>query len=800
MWFECDSCDEQIPYGTVFFHCYNCRAPGPAGRDNFDICQLCVFSGRACSNPTHDLYPRIIDSPDTSHRDFRGPSAKTLLQSRAASPESYDSDGHLATRSPTANLLTEGDLESLSLADLYARYEIQGQQIRLIRVMPAKTANDAVQCRFFVGDLEQDFEYHALSYVWGDVTSTETIYVNGVPFAATTNLAAYLRARRTVFCGEELFDHEIWIDAICIDQSNVGEKTEQVLMMRKIYERACLVIAWLGSDPDDEYEVPFKIIEIGCEQAIAKTTLPSVEWMEPHASWLCKETGAEDKNMLNPAWNSFKPFFENSYWSRVWTLQEIVVPRNRPVFLQAGTKVIPAVGLFWLAEWIDSVRKCQRPNFIPKILWAGFTTEVWLERHVGFLRVMEILAAREEVGRLAARLAAPKDSAAYARLARRGFASDWSLKVWGWYRRQAQDPRDFIYGYLGLTDLPLKPDYSKPIREVFLEYARLGVQHDLGELLREAGHLDTFDSDQLCWELPSWAPSLNRSQHGRGSVIGHLFPYHADRMLPTAEPFKQEARVESSALILSGIPFDHVVEIHDRHICRANIHKMMHDLLKNRRARSVYHGEIPYIQALIRTLLLDRDKYDARRLSEHDKIIFNAVSTFTNRLFHMARTNEREDVTVRSVLEVLEIPHPPAVSEEDGKYRIVVDVKPLVFGREVCTCPGGHHVQKEKPKSFGVDILYGDDLMYSPLEFYGVGDDGRRLFWTETGYIGMGPASMELGDRIFVIPRCTAPVILKPRGDAFILKGLCFVQGIMDGEVMADFCEGRSQVESIKIV
>lgn len=42
----------------------------------------------------------------------------------------------------------------------------------------------------------------------------------------------------------------IWIDALCIDQTNLAERSEQVGMMRSIYQKAQLVISWLG--PQDE--------------------------------------------------------------------------------------------------------------------------------------------------------------------------------------------------------------------------------------------------------------------------------------------------------------------------------------------------------------------------------------------------------------------------------------------------------------------------------------------------------------------------------------------------------------------
>lgn len=41
----------------------------------------------------------------------------------------------------------------------------------------------------------------------------------------------------------------LWIDAICIDQSNDAEKNQQVPLMKNIYEAASLVLIWLGPLP-----------------------------------------------------------------------------------------------------------------------------------------------------------------------------------------------------------------------------------------------------------------------------------------------------------------------------------------------------------------------------------------------------------------------------------------------------------------------------------------------------------------------------------------------------------------------
>jgi hypothetical protein len=38
----------------------------------------------------------------------------------------------------------------------------------------------------------------------------------------------------------------IWIDAICINQQDISERTQQVQFMRCIYENAEQVLIWLG--------------------------------------------------------------------------------------------------------------------------------------------------------------------------------------------------------------------------------------------------------------------------------------------------------------------------------------------------------------------------------------------------------------------------------------------------------------------------------------------------------------------------------------------------------------------------
>ncbi|KAI4179181.1 MAG: hypothetical protein L6R41_007995, partial [Letrouitia leprolyta] len=50
----------------------------------------------------------------------------------------------------------------------------------------------------------------------------------------------------------------LWADAICIDQSNIAERSSQVTMMGAIYERALSVQIWLGEDVDGDAQPAFE--------------------------------------------------------------------------------------------------------------------------------------------------------------------------------------------------------------------------------------------------------------------------------------------------------------------------------------------------------------------------------------------------------------------------------------------------------------------------------------------------------------------------------------------------------------
>lgn len=90
----------------------------------------------------------------------------------------------------------------------------------------------------------QALHYEALSYSWGPPSSEgeqQYILCHGKKLAVSENCISALYHLRQKYC-----DRLLWIDAICIDQTSIEDKNQQLQVMGLIYEKAAKVIVWLG--------------------------------------------------------------------------------------------------------------------------------------------------------------------------------------------------------------------------------------------------------------------------------------------------------------------------------------------------------------------------------------------------------------------------------------------------------------------------------------------------------------------------------------------------------------------------
>ncbi|KAF4503031.1 heterokaryon incompatibility het-6 [Fusarium agapanthi] len=90
-------------------------------------------------------------------------------------------------------------------------------------------------------------EYHTLSYEWEDESKNDLfITIGDCQVQIRMNLFEALKNIR-----KSTEDLRLRVDAICINQSDVQEKSQQVAMMGEIFTEAVGVISWLGPARDD---------------------------------------------------------------------------------------------------------------------------------------------------------------------------------------------------------------------------------------------------------------------------------------------------------------------------------------------------------------------------------------------------------------------------------------------------------------------------------------------------------------------------------------------------------------------
>jgi hypothetical protein len=127
----------------------------------------------------------------------------------------------------------------------YPDEPLQQNEIRLVTLQPG-VWTDPIECGLSNVRLD-GARYRTLSYVWGSRNVTRQIRLNGNTYPVTVNLESALRYLRTHY-PEGLV---VWIDALCINQGDVEERTQQVQLMGTIYKRCEEVIVYLEDSLED---------------------------------------------------------------------------------------------------------------------------------------------------------------------------------------------------------------------------------------------------------------------------------------------------------------------------------------------------------------------------------------------------------------------------------------------------------------------------------------------------------------------------------------------------------------------
>ena len=700
--------------------------------------------------------------------------------------------------------------------------------IRLLSIEPGWPADPLRVQLITLPDRTKSPSYQALSYVWGSTLHPVPIQCNDAHFTVTQNLAAALRAlrplptdgdpaangiavikpshvlhsSRQVWKGIARNRNEaamlearrvrpgldpqlFWIDAICINQEDIQECNEQVKGMRGLYEAATSVRIWLGDKlvaPDgSELQLPemrtsradkvlgrVRLAELGhmpvvlafFVQALRNSHL--MDEIESGGSSEPPEIGYPLRK--SPEYLILTAFFKQPWFQRVWVVQEAVMARESNI----------TVG-DWEIDW-EPFSKAVTILHASDQISQPYSLQV---------RIMGTLSEETMPGLSTIPALFICD---IRRLARR---TKYLLPLLVNSRmRKATKPIDHIFALLGMaeemvddaltnnistlrTEL-LAIDYTKPVSQVFKEATWfIIISHKTLSPLTMAELTD----NHATFNCPSWVPIWSKR---RKTVPLKQEIFNA--------AFRQEIKLSFETLdtlCVSGYRLEPVKEVTDE---LTNVPG--HDGESPSWHYPPHQEEIDYVGsawALVMSCLSDHDEGFLATMSQgtvlppyrSDEQILDAFIYTMSGNWNDESHNKRADGSGQMI--------------DWGRKWLERHVD--LFARSGSLFTKIQNILQDTFYS-GVDLGFQACLLAACL--------GRKLFITNSGFIGIGPSSMESGDLIVIILGLNVPLVLRKvdgrETPHYLLLGECYVQGIMDGELIQRQLNSRTDAEIFRLI
>ncbi|ROV97426.1 hypothetical protein VMCG_06873 [Cytospora schulzeri] len=340
--------------------------------------------------------------------------------------------------------------------------------------------DDDIELDLEVVDLGQEKsslpEYEVLSYVWGSEERPYTVFVGEhkgtIPI--TTNLDQALRHLR--YPDRPRY---MWIDGLCIDQGSTEERSRQVAYMSHIYWESPAVLVWLGPSADNS--------DLAMDTLEFMGSRIEVDWKLARITGVTKADedllglGVENLPLSERQCIAILTLMQRPWFERIWIRQEVFKADDMSSVM-CGSRAV---------SWGDFRRGlyCCIQHQAPSAITGNQRKEWWarctLLRSVIHPNTTSLLWLR--------------------------FVSLGS---------RCTDPRDRIYGLLGLLDneeqeLDIVPDYSKTAPEVFQDVALLYLEAlENLDLLRACGrdYTEAPPPDHVRSPIPSWVPDWSVPQ------------------------------------------------------------------------------------------------------------------------------------------------------------------------------------------------------------------------------------------------------------------------------------------------
>ncbi|KAE9372770.1 hypothetical protein N431DRAFT_439800 [Stipitochalara longipes BDJ] len=621
------------------------------------------------------------------------------------------------------------------------------REFRLLHILPENNATSEdkssvgpVRCTVTHASLDNAPEYDALSYTWGDASIETTIIADGAEFQATSNLEVGLRHLRKK---DEIVT--LWVDALCINQSDIPETNFQLKQMREIYVQAKSVIAWLGSSYENSEQAMKWIEDYGGRSHRLKiggvggprliSLLDALDGLDaPSNQPVNKEAtifAADLREQLSPAnsWHAdlitgLLKFFKRAYWNRIWIVQELASASN--LIFVCGNDTASDNAIY------DALRLLRNFAQYQNLKWNRMVKETHFVKPSG-VSLTQINTSRP-INLLKFRRATHSAPLIHLMRTFRFFSST--------------DPRDKVFALLGISRdaevLGLRADYNKTCDQVYADAARR---------LIHAGYLDILGLVQYPKSVPglqSWVPDLSRI-HYRASLqqrsLERKGPPGSTRLEPkffasaTKEKIvlrRENTMAPDMPLSLHGVRVGKIEEVGLHWENEEGVGRWLHEL---------------------------------QRLSQ--------LNGFRN---------DDSEAVKQPVYAVWRA----AVADQEIRQGVT---KPRLADEKIVTA---YEAFKETDLN-NVDEKALEDIGLSYYcEWLQTVSKGRRPLLGEGGYLGIGPSETEPGDFVFVLLGSDVPFIMRRESNTsekMQVIGEAYLHGIMDGEVM----ENNPVIEAIEL-
>lgn len=445
--------------------------------------------------------------------------------------------------------------------------------------------------------------YTALSYTWGaPIFDVDFHFANDVSIKITNSLALALRHLRDK--DESVF---LWIDQICIDQTNDREKERQIPLMGLIYTHATNTVIWLGDEGEDDPKLAFDILQLVHGRLQLLEGSVQIDDFE--------RLGFPSLNSpIALEWIEVQKLFCRSWFTRLWVIQEAVLSLS--LYMKCGQIV---VGWDDFTLWCDTMKTTGVGELLERVeVSPGISSGLETVHELSSIRQFN-QAHKSRTGLL--------DSLVMSRYA------------------QASNAKDKIYGVLGISASEIHPRYSEnvSVREVYREAAITILPTDLFRLL---SCVDNDTPQSPSW-VPDWTSEALAESLGSSTKAWALYFAGGGMFEPdnnNTDRFTYALENDGECLVLTGMIVDTVeslgnviqspfVEIKDNKIHTSNDWIALIAMLES---ISSYPTADTVWDAFWQTLVAGRDSsFHSKAPQEYSEVLSLVVDEICGRELHI---------------------------------------------------------------------------------------------------------------------------------------------------------------------